>query len=335
MKAIVYDNTGVLRMIDRPIPTPLRGEVLIRVGVSGVNPADWKNRRRYAAAEPVVPHHDGAGVIEAVGPGVSSERLGQRVWLWETGRQRCGGTAQEFAVVPEANAVALPDDISLEVGASLGIPALTAHRCLTVGEAAPSSLAPGALAGRIVLIAGGAGAVGHAAIQLARWSGATIITTVSTPEKAELAKAAGADHVVNYRHDDAASAIRTIAPQGVHAIIELAPHENAELNSRVLAASGVVAIYAGSAGGPVGIDLGSAMSVNASYNFVTLFFVSDAAKIEAINVVTAALKDHRLPVGLESGLPVHHFDIARVQDAHEAVEGGLVGKALVDIADLS
>jgi len=205
MKAIVYTTTGdpeVLTLIDRPVPDPGPGEVRIRVAVSGVNPTDWKARRGAGPGRPtpfpeVVPNQDGAGVVDEVGPGVQGLRAGQRVWLWEASWQRADGTAQEQIVLPASQAVPLPDAASFDVGASLGIPALTAHRCLTVAEGGPTRLQPGALADRTVLVAGGAGAVGHAAIQLARWAGAEVVTTVSSPRKAALAVRAGARHVVD------------------------------------------------------------------------------------------------------------------------------------------
>src|SRR2546421_3498046 len=173
MKAIVYSQPGdsdVLRLIDRPVPEPGPGEVRVRVHVSGVNPTDWKQRRGSRGPglpyPELVPNQDGAGVIDAVGPGVAGDRVGQRVWLWEASWQRADGTAQEYVVLPERQAVPLPDGASFDLGASPGIPALTAHRCLTLHNLTKSTdgtLAPGTLTGRTGLGAGGAGAVGNAA----------------------------------------------------------------------------------------------------------------------------------------------------------------------------
>ena len=247
MRAIVYTSTGgpeVLRLVERPIPEPGAGEVRVRVAVSGVNPTDWKSRSAGTLAfADAVPNQDGAGTVDAVGPGVGLS-VGQRVWIWEAAWQRPNGTAQEQVVVPENQAVPLPDGASFDVGASLGIPALTAHRCLTVAEGGPDRLRPGALDGRMVLVAGGAGAVGHAAIQLARWAGATVLTTVSSEAKAGLARSAGAHHVIHYRAQDAEAAIKTIAPDGIDVIVEVAPAVNAALDTAVLAPHGTVAIYA-------------------------------------------------------------------------------------------
>src|SRR5205085_6292663 len=176
-----------------------------------------------------------------------------------------------------AHAVSLPPEASFDLGASLGIPALTAHRCLTVGETAPARLAPGALAGRTVLVAGGAGAVGHAAIELARWAGATVVTTVSSPDKARLAQAAGAHHVVNYRESDPAAAIRAAVPDGVDTIVEVAPATNAALDTAVLRPFGVVAVYA-SGDGDLVLPVRPLMVLNVRWQFVLVYTVPPEAK---------------------------------------------------------
>jgi len=154
MRAIVYTeggDAGVMRLVERPVPEPGPGEVRVRVEVSGVNPTDWKARRGGSSFPEMVPNQDGAGVVDAVGEGVDASRVGERVWLWEAADLRADGTAQEYVALPARQAVALPDDVSFDLGASLGIPALTAHRCLTVADGGPDRLAPGALAGRTVL----------------------------------------------------------------------------------------------------------------------------------------------------------------------------------------
>src|SRR6476660_354001 len=224
MKAVVYRTTGdpsVLELVDREIRDPGRGEARVRIMVSAVNPTDWKSRRGAKPGEPlpfgeVVPNQDGAGVVDAVGSGVEHLHVGDRVWLALAAYQRAdGGTAQEFAVLPAERVFPLPENAGFDLGASLGVPAITAHRALTVAEDGPRRLHPGALAGKVVLVAGGAGAVGHAAIQLAKWAGAVVITTVSSPAKAALATAAGAEHVLHYRDEDVATDIRKLAPDGV------------------------------------------------------------------------------------------------------------------------
>lgn len=338
MKAVVYSQTGgpdVLRLVERPVPEPEPGEVRVAVRVSGVNPTDWKARRRGSSGElafsELVPNQDGAGTIDAVGNGVDHARVGERVWLWEAAWRRADGTAQEYVVLPERQAVRLPDSVSWDVGASLGIPALTAHRCLTVSELAPARLEPGALAAHTVLVAGGAGAVGHAAIQLARWAGARVIATVSSDEKAKLAQAGGADHVVNYRSSDAVDQIRGLAPDGVHVVVEVAPTANAALDAAVLAANGTVAVYAADGGNDLELSVGALMSPNIRYQFVLVYTVLPAAKEQAIADVTAAAGANALPVGDDAGLPLHHYPLEQTADAHAAAEGGVVGKVLIDV----
>ena len=318
MKAVVYTETGdpeVLRMVDRDVPEPGPGEVRVRVSVSGVNPTDWKVRRGSGSGQAppfpeVVPNQDGAGTIDAVGAGVPASRVGERVWLWEASWQRADGTAQEYVVLPERQAVALPDGASFDLGASLGIPALTAHRCLTVSEGGPDHLGPGALAGRTVLVAGGAGAVGNAAIQLARWAGATVVTTVSSPEKAALAQAAGAGLVVNYRTDDAAAAIRAAAPDGVDVIVEVAPFANASLNHEVAAVGAAIAAYASDGPGELTLPIRSLMVANVRYQFVLVYTVPVSAKTRAVRDVAEAVAAGALRVGEEAGLPLHRFPLA-------------------------
>src|SRR5919106_1744519 len=252
MKAIIYTETGdpsVLHLVDRELTAPAPGEVRVRVVVSGVNPTDWKSRRGSRPGDSlpfpeVTPNQDGAGMIDAVGEGVSDLAVGDRVWIYLAGHQRPTGTAQEYTNLPAERVVRLPDGISFDIGASLGVPAMTAHRALTVAEDGPRRLQPGALEGKFVLVAGGAGAVGHAAIQLARWAGATVITTVSGPAKAGLATAAGAHHVINYRDQDAAAAIAEIAPDGVDLIVEVAIAANAALDMQVAKPRTSVASYA-------------------------------------------------------------------------------------------
>jgi NADPH2:quinone reductase len=339
MRAVVYDRTGdpdVLTLVEKPLVEPGPGEVRLRIHRSGVNPTDWKSRRGTAAGTPVspsqVPNQDGSGVVDAVGEGVEAGLVGLRVWVWEAAYLRCEGTAQEFALVPRAQIVTLPDSISFDLGASLGVPFVTAHRCLTVTEDGPTRLGPGTLAGRVVLVSGGAGAVGNAAIQLARWSDATVITTVSSPAKAQLAAAAGADHIINYRTSDVAAEITAIAPHGVHTIVEVAVAENAEIDAQVLAIGGSVAIYAASADDAATLPVRPLMQTNARWQFVLLYTAPAAAKARALEDITAALLDGAIGAGDDAGLPLHHFSLDDAAGAHAAVENGTVGKVLIDVA---
>lgn len=341
MKAIVYRATGdpsVLELVDREIRYPGRGEVRVRIMVSAVNPTDWKSRRGAKPGEPlpfeeVVPNQDGAGVVDAVGPGVEHLHVDDRVWLALAAYQRAdGGTAQEFAVLPAERVFPLPENAGFDVGASLGVPAITAHRALTIAEDGPRRLHPGALDGKVVLVAGGAGAVGHAAIQLAKWAGAVVITTVSGPVKAALATAAGANHVVNYRETHAAAEIRRIAPTGIDQIVEVAPAPNAELDLAVIRNRGSVAVYANNGGDQVSLDVRRHFSLNVRYQFVLLYTVGMAAVQAAAEDINAAIADGALPVGEAAGLPLHRFDLADTAAAHAAVEGSIVGKVLIDVS---
>jgi len=340
MRSVVYSRTGdpsVLRLVDRDVADPEPGEVRVRIAVSGVNPTDWKSRLGSGdgAAPPfpeVTPNQDGAGVVDAVGEGVTDLTTGDRVWVFLAGHQRPTGTAQEYTNLPADRVVRLPPGTSFDIGASLGVPAMTAHRALTVSEDGPERLHAGALVGKVVLVAGGAGAVGHAAIQLARWAGATVITTVSGPAKAALTTAAGAHHVVNYRDEDAAAAITKVAPDGVDLVVEVAVAANYRLNIDVVKPRASIAIYANDGGGDVPLDVRQNMIKNLRYQFVLLYTVGHAALTAAVEDITSALMDGALPVGEDAGLPLHRFPLASTADAHQAVQDGEVGKVLIDIA---
>jgi len=335
VRAISYRRAGgpdVLELLDVPVPDPGPGEVRVRVAFSGVNPTDWKSR---STAQPgptgQVPNQDGSGTVDAVGQGVDPVLVGQRVWIWEAAWQRRWGTAAEHTVVPARHVVLLGTDPSAELGASLGIPFLTAHRCLTVAEALPDRLGAGALTGHTVLVQGGAGAVGNAAIQLARWADATVIATVSGPRKAQLAAAAGADHVVNYREQDVAAEVRKIAPKGVQAVVEVSGATNAAIDAQVVGMHGAVAMYADDGGAEVTVPVRSQMGPNARWQFVLVYTEPERAKVLAIEDVATAVADGAVRVGEDAGLPLHVFPLAETAAAHQAVEDGAVGKVLIDV----
>jgi len=320
MRAALYDRHGpareVLRVeeIERPEPGP--GEVRVRIEASGVNPTDWKSRGG-GTPRPLdgfqIPQHDGAGVIDAVGEGVDSGRNGQRVWLWLAAASRRWGTAAQWSVVPEHQAVPLPDGASAELGASLGVPAMTAHRCL---------FADGPIDGKNVLVAGGAGAVGHFAIELAKRAGARVVTTVSGPRKAELAAKAGADLVVNYRDADAADQIRSFADR-IDRVIELALGANLQLDLAVTGPHAQIVTYAAEAADPV-LPVRACMTANLTLRFVLVYGVPRAALDQAASDITAALA-----AGALTELPVTRFALDDIAAAHEAVEAGAVGKVIV------
>jgi len=310
----------------------------VRIHRSGVNPTDWKSRRESgstgsgggAVDPPQVPGQDGAGVVDAVGNGVDTALVGGRVWIWEAAFRRPEGTAQEYALVPAGQLVSLPDETSFDLGASLGIPFLTAHRCLTVTEDGPSELGPGTLQGRVVLVAGGAGAVGNAAIQLARWSDATVISTVSGPAKAQLAVAAGADHVIDYRRQDVVAEIGRLAPHGVHTVVEVSP-ANAAIDAAVIARHGSVAIYANDGGNEVALPVTKLMVPNARWQFVLVYTAPREAKARAVDAVAAAVRAGAIRIGQDAGLPMHHYPLEQAAQAHAAVEDSVIGKVLIDV----
>jgi NADPH:quinone reductase len=323
MRAARYDRYGpageVLRVEETERPEPGPGQVRVKVAVSGINPTDWKSRAG-ATPRPIdgfqIPHHDGAGVIDKVGEGVDPAREGERVWLWMAASGRRWGTAAEWSVVPERQAVRLPDGISAELGASLGVPAMTAYRCL---------FADGPLDGQTVLVAGGAGAVGHFAIELAKHAGARVITTVSGPQKAELAAQAGADHVVNYRDADAADQIRALGPPPDR-VIELALGANLELDLAVTRPHATIVTYAAEPADPA-LPVRACMTANLTLQFVLLYGVPPAALSQAAAGITTALAD-----GALTELPVTRFSLDDAAAAQDAVQAGTPGKVVIDLA---
>ena len=343
MRAITYHSTGgpeVLSLTERAREEPAAGQVRIRIVVSGVNPTDWKQRRGggisgAAGSSEAVPNQDGAGVVDAVGPGVTEFSVGDRVWvILAAGYAPMSGTAQEYTVLPVEKVVHLPDGVGFDEGAALGIPALTAHRALTVAEDGPTRLRPGALTGTTILVTGGAGAVGNAAIQLARWAGATVLTSVSTDRKAELARRAGAHHVLRYTSEDYVNDIKKIAPDGLDLIIEVAASTNAPLHPKILRTRGTVAIYGDDHGtGTVPLEFGRNVWLNSRYQFLVLYTVGDDKLRAGAEDVNAALRDAALVIGAERGLPLHRYPLADTSQAHRVSEHGAVGKVLIDVTE--
>jgi NADPH2:quinone reductase len=320
MKAARYEKTGpardvlTLADVDRPEPGP--GQVRVRIHASGINPTDVKARSG-AVPRPIdgfqIPHQDGAGVIDKVGAGVDPARVGQRVWLYFAAFGSRWGTAAEWTVVPEQRAVPLPRTASMELGASMGVPGLTAHRCV---------FADGPVTGKTVLVQGGAGAVGHYAIELAKWGGARVVTTVSGPEKGELARAAGADLVINYREGDVAAQVRPFAER-VDRIIEVALTANLDTDLALSGPDTVVVTYAADGPDPE-LPVRACMSANVTLRFVLLYGVPQAALDQGVADLTAALE-----AGALTPLPPHRFLLDNHTAAHEAVENGVTGKVFV------
>jgi len=329
MRAAWYERKGpareVLQLGELPTPEPGPGEVRVRVHVSGVNPSDTKNRAGWQGnlAMPfprIIPHQDGAGVIDAVGEGVAAARVGERVWVYEAQLGRPFGTAAEYVVVPSEQAVPLPPDVDLAVGACLGVPAMTAHYCV---------YADGPVAGQTVLVTGGAGAVGHYAVQWAKLGGAHVLATVSSDEKAAVARAAGADVVLNYRTEDVAARLHELTGgAGVDRVVEVAFGANLPVTQAVLKPNGVVAAYSSDAEPQPRLPFRAFLQKNAVLRTVLVYVMPRAAHEAAVRDITAALKAGTLRHVIGRRLP-----LTEIATAHEAVEqGAVVGKVLVDIA---
>jgi NADPH2:quinone reductase len=328
MKAAFYERKGaardVLQVGERPDPQPAAGEVRVRVHVSAVNPSDTKARAGLRVKEMpfpvVIPHQDGAGVIDAVGAGVDTARIGERVWVYEANLNRPFGTAAQSTCVPAHKAVALPDEVDFTAGACMGIPAMTAHRCV---------FADGPVAGRTVLVHGGAGGVGFYAVQIAKLGGARVIATVSRAEQAARAREAGADDVVNYRTEDVAARVQELCggPTAVDRAIDVAFGVNLPANLALLRPGGVIATYASDAVPEPKVPFWPLLAKDLTVRFVLVYAMPAQAHAEAANFITAALRIGSLKHQVHTILPLS--DIAA---AHEATESmSHVGKVLVRI----
>ena len=326
MRAAYYESNGparkVLQLGDVETPQTGRGEVRVRLLTSGVNPSDVKSRAgltRKIAFPRVIPHSDGAGEIDAVGEGVSPTRVGERVWVWNGQWRRPFGTAAEWIVLPSEQAVALPANVTMDAGACLGIPAYTGYQAVLLARAKEGST---------VLVAAGAGAVGHYAIQFAKQRKATVITTVSSPAKAEIARQAGADHVIDYKREDVGERVMAITgKRGVDAVIEMDLAANARLLPNVLAPNGVVAIY-GSGAAEASIPFQFLLQNSITMQFFLVYLMPQAERERATADITRMLERNEL---------IHNvaqtFDLGDMVAAHEAVESGkTMGNIVVRLA---
>lgn len=305
-----------------PDPEASDGEVRVRLELAAVNPTDWRARSGDNGSPlpfaQQIPGQDGAGVIDAVGAGVDQSRVGERVWVFHAAHGRPGGSAAELVTVPSSQAVALPEGVPWEQACALGIPYLTAHRAL---------LADGPVRGQRVLVAGGGGAVGQAALQLGRWLGARVAATTGTPAKAQRARAAGAEVVADHRRpDEAVRAVREWAPDGVSRIVEVALATNLRLDLSVLAAGGVIVCYARDEADVV-VPILPFMRSNASLRFMLVYGTPASALEEGVADVTAALVAKAL-----SPMPSRTYPLSQIADAHEAVEAGTDVKVLLDVS---
>lgn len=313
MRAAWYEQQGPARDVlvvgELPPVKPAHGEVLVRVHASGVNPGDVKKRAGWlGSAMPfprVVPHSDGAGVIDAVGEGVSAARVGERVWCHGAQSYRPLGTAAELVAIPDQQALTLPDDVSFEHGACLGIPGITAHRAV---------FGDGPVRGSTVLIAGVLGAVGALAAELAAWGGASVLGTVRSAKDRRRAQSNGVEHVFALDDEHVADAIRSVAPNGVKRIVEVALSDNARLDTAVIAQGGVIAAY-GSADPEPRLPFWPLLFENVTIRLLGSDDFPGWAKRQAATDMVSALRAGRLrPEIAES------FQLEDIAAAHEAVE---------------
>jgi NADPH2:quinone reductase len=328
MKAAYYEQQGpareVLQVAEVATPEPAQGEVRVRLHTSGVNPSDVKSRGSNAVrpmpGPRVIPHSDGAGVIDAVSGGVPASRVGERVWTWNAAFMRSQGTCAEYITLPAEQAVELPDNTDFAAGACLGIPALTALRGLTLD---------GPIDGQTILVSGGAGAVGHYAVQMAKLKGAaTVIATVSSDEKAAIARTAGADHTINYRQDDVGAAVKEITGgAGADKIIEVDLAANAKLILDALAPFGGIHVY-GSGGADIPIPAGAMMQRNMNLRLYLVYTLPAEVRTALTEDLTNMLASGQL-----SHAVAGHYPLDDIVAAHEAVESGkAIGNVIVDTA---
>ncbi len=319
MRAAFYDQTGpahqVLQVAELPDPVPAAGEVRVRLQWSGVNPSDVKARAGLRAGgmpfPRIIPHSDGMGIVDAVGPGVSASRIGERVWLWNAAWGRACGTAAQFITLPQAQAVALADRISGEAGACLGIPATTAlHALLTLGG----------VTGKSVLVAGGAGAVGHYAVQFAKLLGARqVIATVSSAAKAGLAREAGADRVIDYRTEDVAAQVAdATAGRGVDRIVEVDVAANAVMDIGLVRPGGEWIVY-GSGTPQFALPFFALAARNITLRVILVYTLDEAERRAVIDTLTRLLATGRVIHRIAERLP-----LAQIADAHARIEQGQV-----------
>ncbi len=327
MKAVWYEHIGaaddVLMHGNIDDPEVSDGEVLVRLRTSGINPSDVKTRagaRGELQFPRIIPHSDGAGNIEAVGHGVDTNRIGERVWVWNGAFGRAFGTCAEYISLPANQAVKMPGNSTFEAGACMGIPASTAYHGVFSG---------GSVNNKTLLVTGGAGAVGHYAIQLAKWDGAKVIATVSGSEKGLAAKEAGADLVVNYKTDDVVQSVNDFTSgEGVDRIVEVEFGGNLSISEQIIKTNGVIAAY-----GSVAVDNPELPFYNLMFKSTVLkmyliYIVPGEARTNIINGLTKALSENALVHQIAKS-----FDLAETVEAHKTVEAGkLIGNVVINLA---
>jgi len=317
MRAAFYERTGPAREVieigELPTAEPAPGEVRVRLACSGVNPSDVKSRAGLRSKElpfpRIVPHSDGAGVIDRVGEGVPAARVGERVWVWNAAWKRAFGTAAQYVVLPAGQAVVLPPGVPFDAGACLGIPALTALHAVRMD---------GGVDGRSVLVTGGAGAVGHYAVQMAKMAGARrVMATVSGEAKAMLALQAGADEVIDYRQEDVVARVLAATDgQGVDRVIEVDFAANVSASLAAVRAEGDIVVY-GSGQSEIAVPFFPSIVKNVRLRFFIVYNLTAADRAAAIAQLTGWLRDGRLQHSIAARLPLDS-----IAEAHELVEGG-------------
>lgn len=328
MRAVWFERTGGAEALihgERRRPVPGRGEVLVQLHCSAVNPSDMK--KRAGVQSPglehgfVIPHSDGAGLITAVGEGVSRARIGERVWVYQAQYQRHLGTAAQYVAVPAARAAPLPEATEFAAGACLGIPAMTAHRCV---------FADGAVAGQTILVQGAAGRVGFYAAQLAKLGGARVIGTLSGAQdnaaRRKIAEQAGCDWVVDYRREDWVEAVREFVGGGVDRIIEVEFGTNLAADLKILKPNGVIAAYASMQNPQPTLPFYEMMFRNITLRLVLVYDMPEAAKQYARDDINEHLRANRLQHRIAATYP-----LAECRRAHEHLEAGADGCIVLEI----
>lgn len=328
MQAVWFERFGpaneVLRGGKRPDPAPDPGEVLVALKTSAVNPSDVRKRAGSAPDllddGPVIPHSDGAGVIEAVGNGVDAARVGERVWVYQAQHRRCFGTAAQYVAIESDRAVPLPAEASFEEGACLGIPAMTAHRCV---------LADGPVAGQTVLVTGGAGRVAGYAIQWAAQAGARVIATASNEADQAFCRQAGAFEVVNHRQPDwAAQVLRSNGGRRVDRVVEVDFGANLPALLEVIRTGGTIAAYASMSEPQPRLPFYPMMYLDLTVRLVIVYDMPESAKQQAVDDISSALRNGALRHRI-----AHRMPLAEAARAHQLIEeGGFRGCVVLAVA---
>jgi len=323
MRAAYYEQNGaareVLRVGEVETPQAGPGEVRVKLATSGVNPSDVKSRQgttRKITWPRLIPQSDGAGVIDQVGDGIAKSRIGERVWIWNGQWRRAFGTAAEFVALPAAQAVKLPDKVDFAGGACLGIPAMTAIHALALS---------GADKGSTLLVAGGAGSVSQYAIQFAKAAGATVLATISSPEKAKAAQEAGADHTIDYKREDVGERVMELTgKRGVDAVIEMDLAANAKLIPFVLRPKGSVIVY-GTGAPNVSLPAYFCLTQSIRVQFFLVYELDTLERERAVSAIGRALEQGRLI----NRIATPTYALSDIAAAHEAVERGTIGNVIV------